>query len=567
MTSVAVAVLTQPGAAADQLREALDHVGAEVVWEGPPENLDLDALPGNVVVVNLDPDTEAELPRIEALLVDGTVRVVFNDATVSSSLSGWDLQRWARHLASKVLDSSAMAELPEPPPGSEPLALPERKVEVAPDQQPDTPVQLRVSGREYIEDVISSELGEPLLPYEAAGAAATADAAPPRPSAARGEPTAQDTMSTNDALEQAISRELSEPAAAGLPGDDGDDDTFLGGGSLEPVDAAKADDDARAGSEGVSSGGLVFTDDLDLITATDDADEQVPEADTPVAADEAEPEQDATDGEFSFGELSLEPLEFEDDEVGSAPSEPPPARPTPSPSPPAAASQPDDEPVTLADLEYGDASATPAEPASAAAAESAGAITAAASGAAAAPGQLWILAGALGASEAITQFFNALQSVPNAAFLVVTHFERGNAQALVRSLGGSGRHNATLAGENPQVRAGEILVAPEGVRVAVARDGSVECVEQESPAGVIDACARAAADTFGMDAGIIVFSGGARDGFEGALYIAQRGGVVWAQDPATCVAGGMAEMIRGRGLATHVGSPRSLADHFAQEFN
>lgn len=556
MSQVAVAVLTQPGAAADQLRDALDHAGAEVVWEGPPDQLDLAELPGDVVVINLDPDTEAQLPTIESLLVDGTVRVVFNDATVSSSLSGWDLQRWARHLAAKVLDSTESAELPSAPPGAEPLAIPpvDPTLNVEADM---LPVHLRVSGREYIEDVISAEIGEPPLPYQNPDSVAEGPAAVVAPPAAErvaltledmDEPeSAVEATSPDPFLQAGTGAEPVEPVpAAELPATD--EDTFLGGLSLEPMsspdDAESTPVDRDAGQ---TSSGLMFTDDLDLITAEVDeatlpdefqALDAGPDAGSPSAAGA---EADA----FGFGELTLEPLELPEgnDAFDATASErTPSAAPEPSPTaaPVAAA------PSAFAMQEDAQDGAKP--------------------GSAGAPRQLWIVAGALGAPEAVAQFFNALPQNVEAAFLVVTHFERGNAESLARSLGSSGKRRVGVAGESGRLASGDVIVAPDGVRVLVSRDGDVSVEALDNPAGVIDQCARAAADSFGMDAGIIVFSGGARDGFEGALYLAQRGGVVWAQDPATCVAGAMAETIRARGLATYIGSPRGLAEHFVQEF-
>jgi two-component system chemotaxis response regulator CheB/chemosensory pili system protein ChpB (putative protein-glutamate methylesterase) len=550
--TVAVAVLTQPGAAADQLRQALDSAGAEVVWQGPPDQFEAGDLPGDVVVVNLDPDTESHLARIEALLADGTVRVVFNDATVSAGLSGWDLQRWARHLAAKVLNSQGLGELPEPPPGAEPLNVPAAGAQAAEDGDAG-PVTLRLSGQLYIEDVISAELGEPPLPYQdAAGAvqdvartAGGAVSAPPAPEPAglSLEPLDSDALGADDGVIGP------EPERAGVETSEaiGEDTSYLGGLSLEPLEPA--DPPGATSGEGVP--GLQFTDDIDLITA-ESGDSGAPElaafedAREPPAGGEA---ADAGRSGFSFGELSLEPIELED-ETRDAPPPQPRSAPPPAVAVPAAAAK---APEFSIDLES-DAPATGSGP---------GAEVGSAGGP---PSQLWVLAGALGGPEAITQFFNALPAPTAAAFLVVTHFERGDAQALARSLAASGKHRAEVAGSGARAARGSILVAPEGSRVSVDREGNVHSVALDSPAGMIDQCARAAADAFGMDAGIIIFSGSARDGFEGALYMAQRGGVVWTQDPATCVAGGMAEAIRARGLATYIGSPRGLAEHFVQEF-
>ncbi|HRQ64684.1 MAG TPA: hypothetical protein PKZ76_07475, partial [Xanthomonadaceae bacterium] len=317
MSAVAVAVLSQPGAAADQLCEALDRAGAEVVWQGPPDQLELEQLPGDVVVINLDPDTEEQLSRIEALLEDGTVRVVFNDATVSAGLSGWDLQRWARHLAAKVLSSGNDGELPEPPPGAEPLTVP-AAVATAVAEAESEPVSLRVPGHEYIEDVISAELGEPPLPYQLAAAAGAGPGAavaeraaaravfPPVPAAGTPPAAPADVTRTSpghlpaaDALE--TPRDTAELA----------DDTFLGGLSLEAME-----DDERAetpvSAERPSAPGLVFTDDLDLITSVDvDSPEESEPAEDQTAQTNFTSEEDA--GGLYFGELSLEPLELDEE--------------------------------------------------------------------------------------------------------------------------------------------------------------------------------------------------------------------------------------------------------------
>jgi chemosensory pili system protein ChpB (putative protein-glutamate methylesterase) len=559
MSAVAVAVLSQPGAAAEQLCEALDRAGAEVVWQGPPDQLELEQLPGDVVVVNLDPDTEEQLSRIEALLEDGTVRVVFNDATVSAGLSGWDLQRWARHLAAKVLSSGNDGELPEPPPGAEPLSIPVH-AEAAVAKAEAKPVSLRVPGHEYIEDVISAEIGEPPLPYqdaaaEGGGASAAvaerpATQAKPPPMPAAGKLPAATTEVTETPPGDLSDDVAAEGAAETL---EPADDTFLGGLSLSPMETG-GPEETPASTERPSAPGLVFTDDLDLITSADtDAPSESAQAEKEI---QEAPASDEDGGGLLFGELSLEPLELDDEDEGEFPQATPAPKPLPADVPKAVAA-PAPAPAPDSTLSLSGDSADVVSTSDGAPGE-----------ATAAPRQLWVLGGALGGPEAITQFLNALPERVDAAFLVVIHFDRGNAESFARSLGASGRRRVGVAGvgESTRVDAGGVILAPEGCRVGVDRDGAVRVDPLDSPVGVVDQCTRAAADAFGMDAGIILFSGGARDGFEGALYLAQRGGVVWAQDPATCVAGAMAEAVRGRGIATFIGSPRALAEHFVQEF-
>src|SRR5690606_10321861 len=46
---------------------------------------------------------EDSLDGLQPVLDDPDVNVIFNEAEVTRQLGGWDLARWARHLAAKVL--------------------------------------------------------------------------------------------------------------------------------------------------------------------------------------------------------------------------------------------------------------------------------------------------------------------------------------------------------------------------------------------------------------------------------------------------------------------------------
>ena len=60
-------------------------------------------------------DDEA-LDAIDDLLVDDSLKVVFNDGEATAKLSGYDLARWARHLASKIVGDAEL--LPPRPAGA-----------------------------------------------------------------------------------------------------------------------------------------------------------------------------------------------------------------------------------------------------------------------------------------------------------------------------------------------------------------------------------------------------------------------------------------------------------------
>lgn len=139
---LSVALLGRADDARALLRRALEDLGAQVVFEGDPAGLQseqvLKSTP-QVVLVNLASGVEDDIDHLQPLFDSPNVNVVFNEADVSSQLAGWDLARWARHLAAKVMGHETT--IPPPPPGSEPLPL--RNFMPVPGAPP-TPAQMSV---------------------------------------------------------------------------------------------------------------------------------------------------------------------------------------------------------------------------------------------------------------------------------------------------------------------------------------------------------------------------------------------------------------------------------------
>lgn len=136
----AVALLGRADSAREVLRKALEDLGAEVVYEGDPSGVSpQQVLQGGpqVVIVNLGVGVEDDIDHLQGVFDSSAVKVVFNDSDVTSQLSGWDLARWARHLAAKVMGHEHTT--PPPPPGSEPLPL--RNLMPVPGAPP-TPAQM-----------------------------------------------------------------------------------------------------------------------------------------------------------------------------------------------------------------------------------------------------------------------------------------------------------------------------------------------------------------------------------------------------------------------------------------
>jgi chemosensory pili system protein ChpB (putative protein-glutamate methylesterase) len=77
---VRVALLARPGAAREQLRKSLVELGAIMVAEGDPAELDpvvVGKLAPNLVLVSLEPAIEPALERFDALLSAHDVEVMY----------------------------------------------------------------------------------------------------------------------------------------------------------------------------------------------------------------------------------------------------------------------------------------------------------------------------------------------------------------------------------------------------------------------------------------------------------------------------------------------------------
>ncbi|GHA88783.1 chemotaxis protein CheB [Cognatilysobacter bugurensis] len=100
-----VVLLARPGTARDRVRAALSEAGAELALEADPTQADVDEVASaraQVVMVVLDSATEAALERFDAVLLDPAIDVMYEEADLAASRSGWDAARWTRHLAAKL---------------------------------------------------------------------------------------------------------------------------------------------------------------------------------------------------------------------------------------------------------------------------------------------------------------------------------------------------------------------------------------------------------------------------------------------------------------------------------
>ncbi len=293
--SLPIALLTQAGEAGRHLRDALAVSGTAIVYEAQAAELDRELLErsgARVVVVNLDNDVEDHLDEVYSLLDDERYNVIFDEAQVSSQLSGWEQARWARHLAAKILGT----EDPDPPrpEGAEPV--PQREVAEKPadartmapqtDEAPVAPVATEVepepaaevpdaaagiaseafaAGEDYsdIVDLLNEVEAEPLDSFAAqteAPPSGAADAQDTVPMEALDlsefdifeEPQASVATPVEDSESQAPAEPTLEMPAFGAADADEAEGEALGFGDLD--DFADGTDDLEVGAQGTDFG-------------------------------------------------------------------------------------------------------------------------------------------------------------------------------------------------------------------------------------------------------------------------------------------------------------------------
>jgi len=685
--TVSVGLVYQAEALNAHLKLALSEFGARVVYDASVAKFDyaaLDAAGPEVVVVNLDPEVEEEMDHLDALLVDDTRRVVFNDAEVSSKLGGWEQARWARHLAAKILGVDETH--PPRPTGSQ--AVPVRSRPSAPEFPGATGAS---AGFEISADDLARALdADTRAMFERDRAELHTSVEPVAPMIEDRLAALKDDQSFDLPISAAEMMDLFGDASAVPTAAVGATADTL---ELEPFDEGPAAPASRPEQpEEFEAAGLGFT----FLESPDDAALTVPSASlrqvaaappeaewaglalAPIEEEvelvdndgfsEASPASTAAlspaasrtgDSEWGdLGALSLEPISegpavvevqldsarspsFEEFDLGAlelAPIEdeaPPEAVPAAAvPARPAAGAPPSSlvttlelpvpalAPAAAAAPTTAPARAEPPAPAPAPAPtpvpelsgielpgidfdfeEAASAFRfsdfqAAAEAAAPTPAapdddlmrqfqaifndeefvasantgpirNVWVLGASIGGPEAVREFLGALPPTLPVVFLLAQHMGSDFLELMTQQLAKATKLRVRHVHDGDLVAYGDLVVVPLDQRLRVAGTGEVrvsalEQVSSYTPS--IDMVLKDVADHFGASAGTIVFSGMAHDAIEGARYLQQKGGVVWAQDPKTCVVSSMVDGVCSAGIVEFVGSPAQLAKQFASRF-
>ena len=554
-----VALLARAGAARDQLRKALEEAGATIVAEGDPGELDPKDVKeklAKVYLVGLEPATEKSIDRFDALFEAEGVEVMFDDTEVTAKLDGWDLNRWARHLAGKLTGREILPPAPEGAPAiGEGVDLANDAGTMLQPGLPETPAEQMAGAKleDYTAD--SSELAEWVPTSPSLTDAPKADAGgeegfawQPAP-ASEGE-TSEFKLDTDlgidvdlGALEFAPTPEPGpEPAlAAGEYGAHDISDlpempsgeairfsSFDGDGAGEQIGDVDADVAALAAQleafEKSDTRGAAREPEFARAKQDEAAVQDAPAA----RVSERAPATTAasTDSKktavFDFSKLSLEPSDGEAALEKAPPIE---ARfdKASEPMPAAAKSS------------FGELSLEGDAPAPAAAAR------APAGKPAAGAGVVLILAG-LGGPDAVRQLLSTLPDRLAVPVLLYQHLEVGKHERLVEQLAKISKLPVVLARDGDVPEAGKVALLPGGM-TALANGGGLKFAPG-SLSQLISALPPA-------ESMVIVLSGADAQLVPMILSVKDGGGIVLAQDPEVCFDAAAADAMRKEGAAVY----------------
>jgi two-component system chemotaxis response regulator CheB len=174
-----------------------------------------------------------------------------------------------------------------------------------------------------------------------------------------------------------------------------------------------------------------------------------------------------------------------------------------------------------------------------------------------------VVAASLGGRQALEPVLGPLPGDFPAPIMVVQHLSPSAPNHLLPALlAPQTRLRVKQAEPGERLRGATVYVAPPGRHLLVVRDGVCECsdgprISAARPAA--DLLFASAADTFGARTLGVLLSGRLHDGAAGAAAIRRAGGVVLAQDPATCRAPEMPCAAIRSGAAQLVLPPATIA--------
>jgi len=181
--------------------------------------------------------------------------------------------------------------------------------------------------------------------------------------------------------------------------------------------------------------------------------------------------------------------------------------------------------------------------------------------------RIWVLGASIGGPQAVKLFLSRLPKDLPVCFILAQHIGVGFVNLLAEQLSRVTELKVTAPEEGMLLEKGHVVVAPVEKRMDFSERGviSMEEIKQRSIySPSIDDVITVVAKHYGDDANAIIFSGMGNDGTAGCHLVAQKGGMVWAQDASSCVISSMADSVRSAEIVSLSGSPEELAENLIE---
>ena len=177
---------------------------------------------------------------------------------------------------------------------------------------------------------------------------------------------------------------------------------------------------------------------------------------------------------------------------------------------------------------------------------------------------VWVLGASLGGPQAVRQFLSSIKAELPVVFILAQHIGANHVSLLAEQLDRVTEFTVVPGRTGHKLKHGEVILTPADKQLAITDDGYV-ALTQAPPATIyspsIDNVMVEVARCYGAKSGTIVFSGMGDDGARGCEAIADAGGIVWAQDIASCVVSSMPDQARKTGKVSYSANPEQLSQH------
>lgn len=181
--------------------------------------------------------------------------------------------------------------------------------------------------------------------------------------------------------------------------------------------------------------------------------------------------------------------------------------------------------------------------------------------------QLVIVGSSTGGPKALVELVSSLPGDFGAPVVIVQHMPAGFTASLAARLDKNSSLDVAEAKEGVFPKAGEVWVAPGGFHLRFDKRGRMKFDSSEPHLGVrpaVDLTMESAVDVWGSGVIGVVLTGMGMDGARGARRIKQAGGIVFAQDEASCVVFGMPRAVIEMGQADQVVPLSEMAELLEQ---